>query len=140
MDLYEDLKTQLIRHEGIKLMPYRCTAGKYTIGVGRNLEDNGISEPEAMMLLDADIKNCEAELDRVMPWWKEQPSAVQQVLLNMLFNLGAPTLMQFRKFQTFLQTKEYKHAAEEMLDSKWAEQVGSRAIELSEMVRNANDS
>ena len=136
-DLYKDLKKQLIRHEGLRLAPYQCTAGKLTIGVGRNLDDNGITEEEAMMLLDADIANCAAELTINMPWWNQQPVPVKQVLLNMAFNLGLPTLMQFRKFLTHLQTGELSRAAEEMLDSKWARQVGGRAVELSEMVRSA---
>jgi len=130
----EDLKKQLMRHEGLRLHPYRCTEGYLTIGVGRNL-DGGISEKEAMMFLENDLQECEAELNRVMPWWTEQPQEIQQVLLNMIFNLGAPSLMGFRKFLTFLQEKQYDTAATEMLDSKWSKQVGSRSIELSEMVR-----
>ena len=57
-----NIKDFIIKHEGLKLKPYICPAGKITIGVGRNIEDNGISEDEAMYLLNNDIKRCKTEL------------------------------------------------------------------------------
>jgi lysozyme len=60
--LLERIKEQLVRHEGLRLKPYRCTAGKLTIGIGRNLDDKGISQTEAYVLLDNDIQNCEKQL------------------------------------------------------------------------------
>ena len=60
-------KAQLVRHEGLRLKPYRCTAGKLTIGVGRNLEDKGISQQEAYELLENDIRECEVQLLTEIP-------------------------------------------------------------------------
>ena len=54
----QEVQNMLIRHEGLKLFPYQCPAGKTTIGVGRNLDDKGISEKEAMYMLNEDIQSC----------------------------------------------------------------------------------
>ena len=59
--LMNRIKAQLVRHEGLRLKPYRCTAGKLTIGIGRNLDDCGISQTEAYLLLENDIRNCEKQ-------------------------------------------------------------------------------
>lgn len=69
--MLERLKQDLVRDEGKRLKPYKDTVGKLTIGVGRNLDDVGISESEAMALLDSDIAAVFAELDRHVPWWRD---------------------------------------------------------------------
>ena len=129
------LEHQLIRHEGLKLKPYVCPAGKLTIGIGRNLEANGISEEEALFLLRNDLEWVKAGLDRNVPWWRSLDEVRQAVLQNMAFNLGIGGLLGFKKFLSALQNGVYTTAAAEMLDSRWADQVGPRAIELSEMVK-----
>jgi len=129
------LKQTLIRHEGLKLKPYKCTSGKITIGAGRNLSDNGISLTEAMILLDNDIEICEHEIIKLVPGFWNLDDIRQEVLINMLFNLGAPTLARFAKFLKAVNEKDFKLASKEMLHSVWAIQVGNRAIELSEMMR-----
>jgi len=131
----ETLEQQLIRHEGLKLKPYRCTAGKLTIGVGRNIEDVGISESEAICLLINDIDRCRHEVISSLPWAKNLPYKMQDVLINMCFNMGMLRLLGFKKFLNALNERNYTRAAEEMLDSLWAEQVGNRAIELSEIIK-----
>ena len=136
MDLYDEIKAQLMKHEGLRLKPYQCTAGKWTIGVGRNIEDRGITEAEAMHLLDNDIDECQEELDRIIPWWIEKPAYVQLVLINMIFNLGATRLLGFKKFLKAVEENNFDLASAEMLDSRWAEQVGQRSIELSEFMKN----
>lgn len=136
MDLHDEIKAQLMKHEGLRLKPYQCTAGKWTIGVGRNIEDRGITEAEAMHLLDNDIDECQEELDRIIPWWIEKPAYVQLVLINMIFNLGATRLLGFKKFLKAVEENNFDLASTEMLDSRWAEQVGQRSIELSEFMKN----
>lgn len=125
------LKQVLIRHEGLRLKPYKDTVGKLTIGVGRNLDDNGITEEEALFMLHNDISKIVQELDREFPWWRELDNVRQEVLVNMAFNLGIPKLKTFKKFLKALENRDYKTAAKEMLDSKWAKQVGRRAEELA---------
>ena len=71
----DDLRSMLVLHEGLRLRPYKCTAGKMTIGVGRNLDDNGITQAEAFALLENDIIAVEADLDRTWPWWRQMSEA-----------------------------------------------------------------
>lgn len=126
---------QLLVDEGLRLKPYRCTAGKLTIGVGRNLEDKGISAAEALGLLDNDIDEFWKDLTSSLPWVITAPEAVQEVLLNMAFNLGVPGLLKFKETLRLLQSGGYSLAAQAMLDSKWAKQVGPRAERLSHRVK-----
>ena len=127
--LVENLK----RHEGLRLKPYLCPEGKITIGFGRNLEDMGISEKEAEMLLMSDIERCYQELD-VFSWFHDLDQVRQEAMVNMLFNLGLPTFLEFKRTLKFMAEGAYSQAAAEMLDSKWASQVGDRAKELAYMV------
>ena len=134
--MYDDvmLTQELVRDEGVKLKPYRCTAGKLTIGVGRNIEDNGISNEEAAFMLKADIKNCERDLDTLLPDWREMSDARQRVLLNMTFNMGRARLSGFKKFLACLKANDFAGAADQMMDSAWAAQVGQRAVRLRDMM------
>ena len=125
----------LVLHEGLRLMPYKCTAGKLTIGVGRNLDDVGISQDEAMYLLERDIDRVEADLDRTWPWWREMTDARQQVLADMCFNLGLTRLMGFVNTIAAMKVGRYDAAADGMLASLWAQQVGQRAQRLAKMMR-----
>jgi len=132
------LADQLIIDEGLRLKPYHCTAGKLTIGIGRNLDDVGITKAEAMMLLGADLDRVEAELDRALPWWRYMSDRRQQVLANMCFNMGLGNstrgLLSFRNTLAAMQRGDYAAAARGMLDSAWARQVGNRAKRLAKMM------
>ena len=134
--LMNRIKSQLVRQEGLRLKPYRCTAGKLTIGIGRNLDYCGISQKEAYALLDNDIRNCEQQLlDEIPVIYNALDEARQSVLLNMCFNLGLKGLLGFNNTLAFIAAGDWERAANGMLASKWAKQVGLRAIELSEMIR-----
>jgi lysozyme len=128
------LANQLIADEGMVLKPYKDTVGKTTIGVGRNLDDVGITKSEAMMLLGADIDKVEAQLDAQLPWWRGMSDARQRVLANMAFNLGIIGLLGFKNTLASMKAGDYKAAAAGMLASKWAGQVGDRAKRLAEMM------
>ena len=132
--MYIGTAAELIKkHEGLRLKPYKCTAGKLTIGYGRNLEDNGISEYEAETMLYNDIQRCYAECIK-FKCWNGLNEARQSVLLDMCYNLGISRLKNFKKMFAALERGEYKTAATEMLDSNWAKQVKGRATELSEIM------
>jgi len=131
-----NLIKQLIRHEGMRLKPYVDTVGKTTIGVGRNLDDNGISEAEAMMMLEHDIADCENEAARTWEWFLLLDKVRQNVLLNMIFNMGMPRVLGFRNMLHAIELQDYAKASSDMLDSKWARQVGSRARELAEQMKS----
>ena len=134
MIFYDKLTEQLKKHEGLRLYPYRCTAGKLTIGVGRNLDDKGISEEEANELLQDDIYDVEIQLDEQLPWWRDKPENVQLVLADMCFNLGINGLLTFDKFLHAIRLNFIETAQIEMMDSLWATQVGTRANDLREML------
>ena len=134
--LLNRIKAQIVRHEGLKLKPYRCTAGKLTIGIGRNLDDCGISQKEACAMLERDVLDCEQRLLEEIPnIYNNLDEVRQSVLLNMCFNLGIKGLMGFKNTLSFIAASDWERAANNMLASKWAKQVGRRAIELSELMR-----
>jgi lysozyme len=124
----------LIQHEGYREKPYKCTAGKLTIGVGRNIEDNGLRADEIMLMMDNDIAECEAVLSDRIFIWGELNEVRQAVLVNMMFNLGWPRLSGFKKTIEAVERKDFTSASQEMLDSRWALQVGERANELSRLM------
>ena len=129
------LEDQLITHEGLELRPYQCTADKLTIGVGRNIEDRGITEDEARYLLKNDIKIVEDELLSKKPMVAELDAVRQRVLVDMGFNLGIPTLLKFQNMWLAIEQEDFIQASIEMMDSRWARQVGQRAHRLSEAMR-----
>lgn len=131
----QEMKAQLVRHEGLRLKVYNDSIGIPTIGVGRNLQDVGISENEAMMLLDNDLINVFEDLDRSCPWWRQMSTYRQMALADMAFNMGINRLLGFKKTLAAMQEGRYEDAAVEMLDSKWAKQVGKRAGTLAEMMK-----
>lgn len=129
-----DLKDWIKAHEGFRSKPYLDTVGKTTIGWGRNLSDNGISNEEAELMLDNDIENCQKELSS-FDWYYSQPLHVRDALINMCFNLGLPRLLGFKRMIAALEKKDYTTAAAEALDSRWAKQVGQRAKDVACMMR-----
>lgn len=130
------LQRQLVVHEGLKLTPYQCTAGKLTIGVGRNIEDLGITEQEAMMLLDNDIERVRHELQSNFSWFTGLTEARKNVLIDMCFNLGISRLKGFKNALAAMESGLWDVAAKEMLSSRWADQVGQRAIRLADAMEN----
>ena len=128
------LLNQIKRHEGFRKHVYQCTAGYNTIGIGRNLDSVGITENEAEYLLNNDLQEA-VKMARSLNCYKKLSRRRKQVLINMIFNIGLPRLKGFKKFLKALDDEDYPLAAFEMLDSKWATQVGNRAIELSEQMK-----
>jgi lysozyme len=129
----DKLENMLIRHEGLKLKPYKCTAGKLTIGIGRNIEDNGITEAEARMMLRYDIEVARSPLLKFR-WFTELNQPRQDAIINLVFNLGLPRFLKFKKTIAHLQKHDYEGAATEMINSTWAKQVGERALELASII------
>lgn len=129
-----NIYSQIERHEGIRLKPYRCSKGVLTIGIGRNLEDVGITEDEARYLFKNDINRCIDEVWNNIPAAKNLNPARFAVLVNMCFNLGINGLLGFRRMLSALSDGDYRSAAAEMINSKWASQVSNRAKELSKQM------
>jgi lysozyme len=128
--------TQLLAlHEGLRLKPYRCPAGKLTIGYGRNLESLGITKPEAKYLLDNDVLRCRFELERAVPGFLALSPRRQIALIDLDLNLGLPTFLEFKRMLAALSAGDFNRAADELHDSEWARQVGARAERLARMMR-----
>jgi len=131
------LRQMLIEHEGLKLFPYVDTVGKTTIGCGRNLTDRGITEQEAYRMLEHDIRIVRHELSQ-FTWWRQLNTARQDALTDMCFNLGSSRFRTFHKMIHALQNQDYDEAAAQALDSKWAHQVGRRAIDIANILRTGH--
>lgn len=130
------LHADLIDDEALKLKLYKCPAGKWSIGVGRNLEDRGISEAEAMFLLANDVDQAEKDARTLFPTFEDMSDNRKAVLCNMSFNLGMPRLAGFKKLRKAIESQDYETAAAEMLHSAWALQVGRRAERLAKLMRD----
>ena len=144
--------SELELDEGVRLSPYRCTAGFLTIGVGRNLDTNKLTAEELAFvghncrtkpitkeqsdyLLKNDIEKVCADLMKFLPWWAYLGDVRKRVLVNMAFNLGASGLLKFTNTLALIRSGSYAQAAAEMVKSKWAKQVGKRADRLANMMR-----
>lgn len=128
------LQEQLKRHEGFRAFPYLDTVNKLTIGYGRNLSDVGISIEEAEELLQYDMEKAITAAEAIFDGFDTLNDARKAVLANMAFNLGTSRLRQFVEFINAVQIGNFKEASIQMLDSKWAKQVGKRAAELAKIM------
>lgn len=149
----DQLLNQIKRHEGFSEHAYRCPAGKLTIGYGYNLDANplklssveikhaaieGMREHEAERLLNLMVGRCIDQLDTAIPWIVNLGNARESVLINMAYNMGLVGLMKFTKTLALIKSGDYPKAADEMLKSAWAAQVGHRAVELAEQMRSGH--
>ena len=135
----EQLIEQLVDHEGLELNVYKDSLGIETIGIGRNLVDRGITKEEAYYLGNNDIGIVELELVAEFPIVSDLDAVRQRVVIDMAFNIGVPRLTGFKKMWAAIHCGDYEEAALEMMDSKWARQVGRRAERLSDMMRKGTD-
>jgi lysozyme len=131
----EMLKKMLILDEGDSPTLYKCTAGKWTIGVGRNLDDVPLAKHERMYLLESDISRLitNAQIHDIIV---NIDPVRQAVILDMAFNLGIKGLLKFKGMLEALKSGDYTTASLEMLDSRWATQVGHRATRLAYMMKS----
>lgn len=135
---WQALTHQLILHEGLRLKPYLDTVGKWTIGVGRNLTDVGISDAEASLLLEHDLHRCLEDCETFL-WFHSLDPIRQRVIVDMRFNLGAAGLRKFTNTLAAVARGDYDAAATGMMKSLWARQVKRRAVRLAEMMRTGVD-
>lgn len=123
-------------HEGFRSKPYKDSLGIVTIGYGRNLESRGLTEPEAAYLLKCDVKEAEEYLHKEYDYYYQLSGERKAVLIDMMVNMGPTRLRGFVNTHAALSARDYEVAALEMLDSKWARQVGNRAITLSKIMQS----
>ena len=116
-------------------MPYRCTANKLTLGWGRNIEQRGISEDEALLMLKNDIRDSERELMSGFGFFARLDEVRQAALTDMHFNMGFARLSKFKNMIAAFYREDYGAAADEAKNSNWYLQVGDRAREIVAMIR-----
>lgn len=133
------IKKRLIDFEGLVLKSYVCPTGYTSVGVGRNLETNGITEEEAMYLLNNDISSVIQKLDKHWTAWRKFPIAAQYVCIDVVFNMGINTWMSFRKTRAYMELGDWEKAGDELLDSKYANDVGRRALFNSEQLKSCKE-
>lgn len=136
------LLAQLERHEGYRRAVYNDSLGYATIGIGRLVDGRkggGITKEEARYLLANDVATKMADLDRALPWWRNLSEIRQRVMVDLAFNLGIHGLLSFKNTLKAIHDGDWSQAADGMLASKWATQVGSRAIRLAFMMRTGEE-
>jgi lysozyme len=132
----KDFEFWIKNDEGYSSKLYKDTAGKLTIGYGRNIEDEGIRPNEGELMFQNDLKEAINDIDDFL-WYIYSPDPVKKALINMSYNLGLKRLLTFKKMLQAIIDKNYTKAAIEALDSKWAKQVGGRAKDIAVMIREA---
>ena len=135
-----NLKEMIAKHEGYEPRVYKCTNGYDTIGYGFAIKDLYMDKEVADLILDQKIQQM---LKRILSdedwgnWFPEKPQKIQEVLINMIFQIGFSGVKRFKKTIQYIKDDNFLMAAEEMLDSKWAKSDSpNRAKELSEIVKS----
>ena len=127
------INKMLIRLEGYRQHPYKCTEGKLTCGIGRNLDDKGLSFEESCYLADNDLKECLEEASK-FDWFQRLDQYREDAVLLMIFQLGVGGFKKFKKMIAAIEDKNWPLAAAEMLDSLWAKQTPQRAQDMAFMM------
>lgn len=135
----ETLKDRLVRHEGFRARAYKDTLGKLTIGYGRCLTTNGISDDEAELMLNNDIEDAKLALSQSFPWSLGLNDFRKDVLTEMIFQLGVKGVSGFPKMIAAIRIGDFGGAAKEMLNSAWHVQTPARCEELAEIMLNGGE-
>ena len=126
--MLDKIVDMLRRHEGLRLNPYHCSENKLTLGIGRNLEDRGITEEEALFLLNNDIKRVQEQLTKNWGVWRTLPEKARLVCIDMCFQMGITGFMSFRETRKLMELGKWLEASEEVLRSRYAIQTPNRAL------------
>lgn len=135
-DLFNIVSVQLPKHEGFRARAYRDSEGILTIGYGTNLEELCLTKKTAAILMRDSITVAIEDARLLFPNFEGLSTLRQSVLVNMAYNLGLPRLRAFQRMRKAVEAKDWAATAYEMLDSKWARQVGHRAQELASMMEH----
>ena len=129
------LLKKIKKHEGFRSTVYKCTEGYDTIGYGFAIKDLFLDEDIAELILVRNLAILVERIRKTFPWVNDAPREIQEVVVDMCYQLGVSGFSKFKKTIYLLETEQYEEASIEMLDSLWAKQTPSRAKELSEEVR-----
>jgi lysozyme len=139
------LREQLKIDEGVKYEIYKDHLGYDTFGIGHLVvkEDSEfgkpvgtkVSEDRVNEVFEKDVQKMIKEAKILFSNFDSLPEEVQQVIVNMTFNMGRPRLSNFKKFISYINESKWEEASKEMLNSAWAKQVGKRAQRLSDRIK-----
>ena len=142
----DTLRKELEIDEGVKHEIYLDHLGLPTFGIGHLIT---ASDPEydsplgtrvdvsrVAEAFEQDVQTVLSECTVLYPDFDDLPEEVQQIIANMMFNLGRPRLSKFRGMKAGVDDQNWQRAADEMVDSRWYRQVGARAERLVERMRN----
>jgi len=135
---HDKVVEMLKRHEGLRTFPYNCSEGFLTLGIGRNLDANGISEEEAHYLLYNDINKVQKELTKNWGVWRTFPERARMVCIDMAFQMGITGFMSFRETRKLMELGKWLEASEELLRSRYAVQTPNRALYNSRQLALCN--
>ena len=140
----EALREQLKIDEDVKYEIYKDHLGYPTFGIGHLITEDDpehgepdgteISEDRVNEIFESDVAKFVSEAKILFPDLDELPDVAQQVIVNMAFNMGRPRLSKFKNFIAGVNDRDWTRAAEEMMDSRWADQVGARATRLRNLI------
>ena len=147
MDL-EKLREQLEIDEGVKYEVYKDHLGYPTFGIGHLITshdpENGwsvgtdVDEYRVKEAFEDDVQGVISDCEKLYVQWEHLPEEAQQVIANMMFNMGLTRLTKFKGMKRGVDAKDWTAAADEMVDSRWYKQVTNRANRLVERMRNVN--
>ena len=145
-DTFNEMTEEIKADEGVVNEVYLDHLGLPTVGVGHLIREDDpehgldvgtqVGEERVAELFEADLYTCVAETKLLYPQFEELPAEAQKILCNMMFNMGRPRLSRFHKMKRAIDSSDWKEAANQMLDSRWAKQVPNRANRLIERMKN----
>lgn len=135
---WDTINKTLVEDEGLRHKPYKCTAGKLTIGVGRNIEDRGISDATAFQMLEEDIYLALDDAYKIftVEFFNSLSQPRQHAILNMILNLGGVRFSKFKNMIAAIRSNDWKLAAKEAKQSLWYQQVKARGDRIIELLEN----
>ena len=133
---FSNLIESIKKNEGYRARVYKCSEGYDTIGYGFAIKDLKLTEDVCDIILKQKLLKINNILENRFDWYPTAPIAIQDVVVEMVYQLGYTGFTKFKKTIYYIETEQYTEAADEMLDSLWARQTPNRAKELSEKVRS----
>lgn len=128
------MRTRLIKDEALRLKPYLDTVGRITAGIGRNLSAKGIGQAACDIWFAEDVAEALDGAEKY-PWFALLDQPRRQVIVCMIFNMGAETFEEFDETHAAFAAHDWPSASAHMLATKWAQEVGIRAVIYARIVR-----
>lgn len=134
-EVWKEIQDLIIKHEGKRNKLYKCSEGKWTIGIGHNIEDRGLSDNIVDFIFLEDFSDAYTAAHRTFNRFNFMPRQAQIVFINMSFQLGETKLKGFKNMIANANKADWDGVILEMMDSRWYRQTTDRANELIELIK-----